>query len=270
MKQHFLVLITSLLLCACVDHDSDEKVSAYPADTIAVVNADPITEAYFNRYAAERLAEHANSFDPSERDTVLSELIKIQLILQHANASGFSTLPDVKTELLFWHNKTLTKMMLKQELGNVDVSEQALQKAYEESKQLSHYKYKARHVLLNTEVDALNVIDKLRKGENFITLAEKYSLGTSGKTGGDLGWFTPQTMDPTFAHAVMQMKTGSFTITPVHTQFGWHVILLEEVQKTDIPPFNELRDTLEKQVRENALQHYIEALKQKATIKILP
>ena len=123
-------------------------------------------------------------------------------------------------------------------------------------------------MLFRSEKDAISVIQKLKAGQNFSTLAGKYSLGTSGKQGGNLGWFTPESMDATFTNAVIQMRKGSFTTTPVHTQIGWHVILLEDIQKAKMAPFNSMRASIEKGLREQALKQYLTRLKQRAKIQI--
>jgi len=126
--------------------------------------------------------------------------------------------------------------------------------------------YKARHILVKTEGEAKTVIEKLKKGEKFEELAKTYSTGPSKTKGGDLGWFSPNQMVPPFSAAVVALKKGEYTTTPVKTQFGWHVILLEDSRKKTPPAFESVKARIRSSLQMQEIQKHIEELRKNATI----
>jgi peptidyl-prolyl cis-trans isomerase C len=128
--------------------------------------------------------------------------------------------------------------------------------------------YKARHILVDSEEAAKDVIKKLKKGEKFADLAKKVSKDPGSKgNGGDLGWFNPQQMVPPFSNAVVSLKNGELTQTPVQTQFGWHVILREDSRDQPPPAFDAVKDQLRSMMQTQRLQQHIGELKAKAKIE---
>ena len=121
--------------------------------------------------------------------------------------------------------------------------------------------FKARHILLETQGEAIDVIAQLEGGADFAELAKEKSTGPSGPSGGDLGWFPPDRMVAEFSQAVQELKDGEFSKVPVQTQFGWHVILREESRESVPPPFDSVRDVLKQQVEGQKLQDFIEGLR---------
>ena len=134
---------------------------------------------------------------------------------------------------------------------------------------MSLKEYKARHILTTTETEAQAVIAQLNKGANFATLAKEKSIDTSSaQNGGELGWFSPDQMVKPFADAVEKLKKGSYTQTPVHTQYGWHVILLQDVRAVQPPPFDEVKDQVRGIMQNRIIGEYIDGLRKKAKIQI--
>ena len=124
-------------------------------------------------------------------------------------------------------------------------SEDELKAAYEKVKeQAGRTEFKARHILVKDEKEAKDLIKQLDKGADFAELAKKHSTGPTGKDGGDLGWFDPKQMVPPFAEAIADMQPGSYSKKPVQTQFGWHVINLQETRKAEPPSFDEAKPQL--------------------------
>ena len=128
--------------------------------------------------------------------------------------------------------------------------------------------YKARHILVKTEDEAKNVIAQLDKGADFAKLAKEKSIGPSGKEGGDLGWFSPDNMVKPFADAAAALKVGTYSKTPVHTQFGWHVIKLEDTRPVSPPSFDELKNQLMNSWRNKMISAYLDRLRSEANVKI--
>ena len=131
---------------------------------------------------------------------------------------------------------------------------------------MSGEQYKLRHILVTTEEEADSVIAELRKGADFVALAQARADGPTGPNGGDLGWLTADSMPPTFADAVRALTVGSFSPAPVQTDAGYHVILLEETQKQEPPSLDDLRQDLSSAAERKLLDNYIKELRESATV----
>jgi peptidyl-prolyl cis-trans isomerase C len=127
--------------------------------------------------------------------------------------------------------------------------------------------YHARHILVDDKGKADSITKELQAGGDFAKLAEKNSKDPSGKSGGDLGWFTLDTMVKPFSDAVSTLQPGQLTPTPVQSQFGWHVIKLEESRVSAPPPFEEVKDRVKMLVQRKKLQTYLEDLRKGAKIE---
>lgn len=147
------------------------------------------------------------------------------------------------------------------------VTEEQVQAAYDEQYATTEgTEYKARHILVETEDEARALIGELDGGADFSALAKEKSTGPSGPSGGDLGWFGPGMMVPPFEEATVALEPGSYTKDPVQTQFGWHVILLEETRAKAAPPLEEVRQEIEGELQNAAVEAHIDALTEKADI----
>ena len=119
---------------------------------------------------------------------------------------------------------------------------------------------KARHIRVDTQSEAQEIIMELEGGADFVELATEKSTGPSGPSGGDLGWFSPDRMVPEFSRAVAELEDGAYTENGVQTQFGWHVILREDSRDSTPPPFESMREPLKQRVEGMKLQEFIESL----------
>jgi peptidyl-prolyl cis-trans isomerase C len=154
---------------------------------------------------------------------------------------------------------------------NNPVSDDELKAEYDKVKaQMSGNEYKARHILVDKESVAKDIIAKLKKNpKQFDSLAKQYSKDPGSRNeGGELGWFDPHGMVPEFGDAVAKLQKGKFTLEPVKTQFGYHVILLEDI-RTHVPPtFDQVKSQLAKQVQQEKLKKLIDDMMAKAKIDI--
>ena len=121
--------------------------------------------------------------------------------------------------------------------------------------------YKARHILVQTQGEADALVNQLNEGADFEALAKEFSTGPSGPNGGDLGWFAPDQMVKPFADAVVALDDGTYTKTPVQTQFGWHVILREESRESEPPTLESVRDAIKQRVEQQKFQDYMQGLR---------
>lgn len=148
------------------------------------------------------------------------------------------------------------------------VTEEQVQAAYDEkyAGETGGTEYKARHILVETEEEANELIAELDEGADFAALAAEHSTGPSGPNGGDLGWFGPGMMVKPFEDAVMTLEAGNHTAAPVETQFGWHVIKLEETRAKAAPALDDVRGEIEAELQNAAVKAHIDGLLEKAEI----
>jgi peptidyl-prolyl cis-trans isomerase C len=126
----------------------------------------------------------------------------------------------------------------------------------------------ARHILVKTQAEAVAIIDQLNHGANFATLAEKDSIDPGAKNGGELGWFSKDEMVPAFANAAFALQVGQYTKTPVQTQFGWHVILLEAKRTAPAPTLADVQDQIRQTLADNAIKATLNGAREKVKIEI--
>jgi peptidyl-prolyl cis-trans isomerase C len=176
----------------------------------------------------------------------------------------------VKRMLKMQRAATLVSVMVRDYLDSLEITDQELKAEYDaQIAGVDKEEYMASHILLENEADAQKIITEVKAdGSNFADLAKKHSTGPSGKDGGELGWFSARSMVPEFADAVKGMKKGEVSKTPVQSEFGWHVIYLQDVRDIPLPSFEDSKERLKLIVAQKKLQEYIAELREKANIEI--
>ena len=228
---------------------------------VATVNGVAISQSLMDAYTRHRPVQ------ADQKDAVVNELVAQELLVQEAKRRGIDKDPKVQTEIEVLQRGVLAGNAIKAYLDEHPVSEADMKAEYKKaSPNLASEEYKARHILLKTEEEAKAVIAELKKGGDFVALAKSKSTGPSAKNGGDLGWFNPMQMVQPFAEAVKNMKKGTYSTTPVQTQFGWHVILLEDTRTKPAPTFEQVKPRIEAYLQQKATQDYIKSLEEKAKI----
>jgi len=192
-------------------------------------------------------------------DEVLFDGLLDQLIQQNALAQSVDD-PTRATELTIDNQRT--GLLAGEAIGRVGqaaVTDEAIQAAYEEryAEAEPSTEYNASHILVETEEEAQALIGQLGDGGDFAELAREHSTGPSGPEGGALGWFGPGMMVPEFEEAVTSLEPGEVS-EPVQTQFGWHVVKLNETRMAEAPPLEDVRGEIAQQLREDAVQSHIE------------
>jgi peptidyl-prolyl cis-trans isomerase C len=193
-----------------------------------------------------------------------------RILADAAKAAGMEKDPEVKKQLALIQDELIKRAFLSREVEK-QVTDEDVRKVYDE--QVASFvpedEIHARHILLKTEDEAKAVISKLEGGADFAELAKSESTGPSGVSGGDLGFFTKDAMVPEFAEAAFAMKPGEISKAPVQTQFGWHVIKVEETRKTEAPSFEDSKEQLRQQMAQAAMVNVMDGLRKKAKIEIL-
>jgi peptidyl-prolyl cis-trans isomerase C len=252
---------TKHLLLAAVLAVATLPVAAADKNVAATVNGKPIYENDVTQYTA-------TPNGPS-RDQVIAELVNQELVYQDAVKSGLDKKPDVQRELEQLRRRVLMSAAVQAAMSKNPVTDEQVKAEYEKNKgQLAHKEYKARHILVDSKEKADKLIADLNDGAKFAELATKNSSDSSAKSGGDLGWFAAEQMVPPFAAAVRSLQKGEYTKTPVQTQFGWHVIMLEDTRDMPAPTFDEIKDRIHGALQKQRVAQYLEGLRKNAKVDI--
>lgn len=215
---------------------------ALAPDTVLVtVNGYDITEDEAIM-ASQDFAEQLQQVPADQRRAVIVDaLIDLHLLAMAADETGLDESDEFARRMAYQRARTLRTSYLVDVIA-ADVTPEVLREAYDEA--VADFEpeeeRRARHILLETEEDAANVIAELDGGADFATLAAERSTGPSASNGGDLGWFGRGRMVPPFEEAAFALEVGAYSETPVETQFGFHVLIVEEVRDTEAPTFQEL------------------------------
>ena len=232
------------------------------AETIFSVNGVPVDSAVVDTYFASRLGAQGGQATPEQREILMQELRDIYLLTTQDNIGELAADPQVAAQIELQRRGILAQAVAADFFGKVEVSEEELLASYNEQVELSpSLQYKARHILVESQGEAIEVIGQLNDGADFAELAREKSIGPTGPNGGDLDWFSPNTMVQPFAEAVAALEDGEYTEEPVQTQFGWHVILREDSREQTPPTFEASREQIEAAVRNQKFQQYIESLR---------
>lgn len=263
-----LVSAVSLLgLSAC---NSKTGITPTAGDIAATVNGTPISKDSVDQIVGQRIA--MGQADSTEtRKAIINQLAMQMLVSQEAIKKNLDKTPEAINQIKLTQQSILANAFVQDYTKNNPVSDDILKAEYDKIKaQMSGTEYKARHILVDKEAEAKHIIAKLKiNAKQFDSLAKEYSKDPGSKDkGGDLGWFDPRGMVPEFGAAVAKLEKGKFTLEPVKTQFGYHVILLEDSRTKQAPTFEQVKPQLAKNVQEQNLKKLIDDMMAKAKIEI--
>jgi len=203
------------------------------------------------------------------RALVRDELINREVLYQEAQRTGVGKKPEVQAQLDMARQEVLVSAYVRDWVRTHPVTDADVQKEYDRAKsQTGDKEYRARHILVETEEQAKSLIDELKKGGKFEDLATKNSKDPgSAQRGGDLDWNVPSTYDKQFADALVKLEKGKYTDAPVHTRFGYHIIMLEDVRPVKFPALNEVRQRISQQVTQTRIEELVKSLRAKAKVE---
>src|SRR5579862_4217334 len=250
-----IALFTSLPLRA-----DDDKV-------LAKVNGAEIRQSDV-ALAETELGPSLAHMDPStKKENVLAFLIDMKIVAKAAEDKKIEDRPDFKARLAFTRNRLLMDNLLAAE-GKAATTDEAMKKVYDEAAKQSagEQEVHARHILVETEDEAKAVKAELDKGADFAELAKKKSKDPGASDGGDLGFFTKDQMVPEFATVAFALEPGKIS-DPVKTQFGWHVIKVEEKRNRKAPDFEQVKAQIETYVTRKAQAEYVAKLREGAKVE---
>jgi peptidyl-prolyl cis-trans isomerase C len=257
-------LVPMLLLAAC---GQAAAPAATTGDTVATVNGKPVSKTQFDLYVANLARQSGREVPEDQKPQLLEQFIDMQLAAEAAEKSGIAKTAKVQDQLALARTNVLVDAGLNKYLEEHPVTDAELKPEYDQQIANMPSEYHARHILVDDKAAADAITAELKAGADFAKVAKEKSKDSSKESGGDLGWFTLDSMVKPFADAVTQLQPGQLTVQPVQTQFGWHVIKLEEKRAPTPPTFEEVKDRVRGIVQRKRLQAYLEELRKKAKIE---
>lgn len=240
------------------------------AQTVATVNGQTITQANLDQFVSLLITQGAKD-SPELREQVKQEMIHRLVAVQAADKAGLDKQNAVKQELELARQGILVRALMADYLKKNPVSDAKIQAEYDQIKkeQSGKQEYKLRHILVKDQKMAEDLTAKIKSKETtFEAAAKKSSIDPgSGKDGGELGWGPTSNYVPEFAKAVESLKKGQMTSAPVQTQFGWHIIQVEDTRAVKFPDLAEVKPQIEEMLRQQTLANYQQELMKSATVK---
>ncbi len=272
IKNPIVLLIGALLTAgSCAAEDAAPAPAPAPGSgiVIATVNGTTYPLDVFRMFYMERMQETQNQNDPAFQQQAFNEFMSLAVASQEAEKRKLQDNPEVTAAIELQRLKVMSNAALAAMARDIKVTDDELKEAYEQvKKQAARTEYKARHILVKDEAEAKKLIKELDKKRDFAELAKKHSLGPTGKNGGELDWFDGSQMVKPFADAVAAMKPGTHSKEPVHTQFGWHVIELEDTRTAEPPSFEDAKPQLTALVQRQKLGKELNELRDKAMVEL--
>ena len=233
----------------------------------AMVNGVSIPQSRVDTIVKNAVAQ-GQADSPELRKNIRENLITREIVLQEAKAKGFEKSPEAQDQIEAARQEILMNSYLQDYAKSHPIGDDQLKQEYDKLKaKLGDKEYNARHILVETEAEAKSIIAQLGKKAKFEKLAEKSKDTGSAKNGGSLGWSVPSNFVPEFANAMLNLKKGEYTKEPVKSQFGWHVIKLDDTRDMKAPSFEEVKKQLEQRLQQQSIQKAIADLRAKAKIE---
>lgn len=260
-----IAFAASLLVIGCTKAETPESATAKP---VAVVNGAPISRAVWELYVKTRHSgKTEDALTAEERTKTLDELIGMYAGAQEAEKQNLGEgEPNARLELV--RMSSMAELLFKKVVEGADPTEAELKAEYDARiAELPPLEYHARHILVDDEAKAKDLIAQIEKGANFEKLATDNSKDGSSTEGGDLGWFNPAQMVKPFADALRQLEVGKYTTTPVKSEFGWHIIKLEGSRPTTPPPFEQVKAQLAPMINQKKFETHLDGLVKAAKVE---
>jgi len=238
------------------------------AQNAAVVNGKPIPASHVDAIVSE-VVQQGQPDTPELRANVKENLIMREVLVQEAEKKKLGTLPAVKTQMEVMRRNILIRALMSDFINKNPVSDADIQKEYNRLKtQAGNTEYLVSHILLKSEEEAKAIIEKLNNGGNFNELAKEKSVDApTAAQGGNLGWNVPNVYVSPFAEALIKLKKGEYTRTPVKSNFGYHIIKLEDTKPLVFPSLEEIKPRLTQNIQEMKWEAYTKSLLGNAKVK---
>lgn len=232
---------------------------------IAVVNGKNLTLSDFNAFVSTRIGERQVNLNQKQMNTLFSEFINRELVYQDAVGKGWDDAPDV-VSAMDNHRRNIVARYAFGQLLQTPIPQEDIEKAYRELKPAREYRIS--HILTADEKAAREVLAALAEGESFSELAKDRSIDSTASQGSEIGWIGADQLAPPLREAAGSLRAGSYGKEPVRTEFGWHVLRLDETRIVPVPPLEEVQDELRRQLYNRSIASYISDLRNKGNIEV--
>ena len=238
------------------------------AQNIAIVNGKAVPKARMEALA-QQVAKSGRPMTPEMEGQMREEVIAREVFMQEAEKQGVAASDDFKTQMELARQTIMIRELFANYQKTHPVTDAELKAEYDKFVAANGGKeYKVRHILVENEADAKAIIASLKKGGKFEDIAKKQSKdpGSAAK-GGDLDWANPSSYVPEFTEALLKLNKGQMTDTPVKSQFGYHVIRVDDIRSAQLPAFDDVKPQIAQQMQQQKLAAYQEELRKKAKVE---
>ena len=238
------------------------------AQNAAIVNGKPVPKARMD-VLAQQLAAAGRPVTPEMQGQLREEVVAREIFMQEAQKQGLDGTDDYKNQLELARQAILIRQLFENYRKANAVSDADAQAEYDKFVAANGGKeFKARHILVEKEEQAQKILADLKKGQKFEDIAKKQSKDPgSGANGGDLDWAAPASFVPEFSEAMIKLKKGETTSAPVKSQFGYHIIRVDDIRQAQLPKIEEVKPQIVQQLQQQRLQKYQEELRAKAKVE---
>ena len=255
-------------LCALLALAAPAAVLAQATPSkVATVNGKAIPKSRVD-FVVKQQASQGAPDNEQVRKLVLDRLINIEIVVQEADRKGLTRTAEVQTQLELARQQLIFQTFLQDHFKSRPIKDEAARAEYERVKsQRGDKEYKARHILVEKDGEAKDIIEQLKKGAKFEDLAKASKDIGSKEKGGELEWEIPTNYAKPFADALVKLEKGKTTEAPVQSQFGWHVIRLDDTRPIAMPPFDDVKQQIYGMLQEQEVQRMIKELRAKAKVE---
>ncbi len=238
------------------------------AQNVAIVNGKPVPKARVEMLS-QQLAKAGRPVDPAMEGQLKDEVIAREIFMQEAQKRGLDASDDFKAQIELARQTILIRELFADYQKKNPVTDAEIQAEYDKFVAANGGKeFKARHILVEDEDQARKIIADLKKGAKFEEIAKKQSKDPgSGANGGDLDWATAASYVPEFAEAMVKLKKGETSQAPVKSQFGWHVIRVDDIREAQLPKLDEVRPQIAQQLQQQKLAQFQDNLRKSAKVE---
>lgn len=266
MKLKLFCVVATLLLASSLSYAAPAPKA--PAEKIiAKVNGVSVPESFSELLINEQVAQGAPNNDEL-RKAVKDELIRRELLLQEGKKMGLDKRADVVSRVDISRQGVIIAAYLVEWSKSHPISDAQIRAEYDRRvAEMGSTEYKTRHIQADKLEDAQAIIAKLQGGAKFADLAKDSKDSGSADRGGDIGWISPKAMPPAFAEAMTKQEVGKYSTVPVQTQYGYHIVMVDETRKAVPPSFEEKKESLRQYLSQKALTAYVDDLLKKAKVE---
>ena len=240
-------------------------VATVGAEPIATINGTTVDSTVLAVYAESRAQRPLSEIPEEDQITLTGELVDLYILSTQPGSANLRDDPRIAAQIELQERAIVAQAYAANFLAVNSASDEEIAAEYAlQAAETPSSQFKARHILVPTQGEAIDLIAKLDAGSDFATLATDASTGPSAKDGGSLPWFSPSQMVKPFSDAVAALEDGKYTSAPVQTEFGWHVILREESRVNEAPPLESIREDIRQNVAQKKFQAHLDTLRAKA------